>query len=144
MMNLDYRKVGMTCLLFAFMVNLIFSLPYPGKKKYFSVWLIKVLKICGKDGLGSQRRGQNRLRGRAHRLGHTCEIAHLGSCYLGRYPWEVDNREKSVRKVPNIVPRTTKLKKRGMRFSQQIHNAWRTQFCWKQKGEVVKSKYFSI
>ena len=33
----------------------------------------------------------------------TLEIAHLRSCYLGKYPWEVDALEKVFGKVPNIL-----------------------------------------
>ena len=45
--------------------------------------------------------------GRALRLGQTWEvavweIAHLGSCYLGKYPWYVATLEKAFGKVPNI------------------------------------------
>ena len=45
--------------------------------------------------------------GRALRLGQTWEgaayeIAHLGSCHLGNYLWEVAVRENVFRKVPNI------------------------------------------
>ena len=45
--------------------------------------------------------------GRALRLEQTWEvaareIAHLGSCHLGKYPWEVDTWQKSFEKVPNI------------------------------------------
>ena len=29
------------------------------------------------------------------------EIAHLGNCHLGKYPWEVATWEKSFEKVPN-------------------------------------------
>ena len=31
------------------------------------------------------------------------EIAHLGSCHLGKYPWEVAAWEKAFGKVPNIL-----------------------------------------
>ena len=30
------------------------------------------------------------------------EIAHLGSCHLGKYPWEVAAWEKDFGKVPDI------------------------------------------
>jgi len=45
--------------------------------------------------------------GQALRLGQTWEVAaweipHLGSCHLGKYPWEVDTWEKFFGKVPNI------------------------------------------
>jgi len=33
----------------------------------------------------------------------TWEIAHLRSCYLGKYPWEVAVLEKAFGKVPNIL-----------------------------------------
>ena len=45
--------------------------------------------------------------GQARRLGRTWEvaaweIAHLGSCHLGKYPWKVNAWEKAFGKVPNI------------------------------------------
>mgnify|MGYP000929313377 CR=1 FL=1 len=46
-------------------------------------------------------------KGRPLRLGQTWEvaaweIAHLGSCHLGKYPWEVATWEKSFGKLPII------------------------------------------
>ena len=46
--------------------------------------------------------------GQALRLGQTLEIAaweiaHLGSCHLGKYPWEVVAWENVFGKVPNIL-----------------------------------------
>ena len=32
------------------------------------------------------------------------EISHLGSCQLGKYPWEVTAYEKFVGKLPNVFP----------------------------------------
>ena len=33
----------------------------------------------------------------------TWEIAHLRSCYLGKYPWEVSALEKAFGEVPNVL-----------------------------------------
>ena len=53
--------------------------------------------------------------GRALRLGQTWEvaaweIAHLGSCHLGKYRWEVATWEKSFGKLPNIELLMSRLK----------------------------------
>ena len=58
---------------------------------------------CGQDGLGGRAPRLEQAWGRKLRLGQTWEIAHLESCHLGKYPWEVSTREKSRGKVPNII-----------------------------------------
>ena len=64
--------------------------------------------------LGSRpsKASQDATGGRALRLGRmgqgqtwevaALEIAQLGSCHLGKYPWEVADWEKAFGKVPNI------------------------------------------
>ena len=64
-------------------------------------------KHGGQDGLGGPAPWLEQAWGRALWLGQTqevaaWEIAHLGSLYLGKYPWEDTTWEKSFGKVPNI------------------------------------------
>ena len=53
--------------------------------------------------MGGRAMRLEQAEGQALRLRHTwdvaaCEIAHLGSCHLGKYPWEVATWEKSFEK----------------------------------------------
>ena len=61
----------------------------------------------GQDRLDGRALRLEQAGGRALRLGQTWEvaaqkIAHFGSCYLGKSPWEVSTWKKSFGKVPNI------------------------------------------
>jgi len=68
----------------------------------------KLLRVerCSYDRLGGR---VLRLDGGARRLGQTLEFAaleigYLGSCHLGKYPWEAAAWEKFFGKVPSILP----------------------------------------
>ena len=53
------------------------------------------------DGIGGRAPRLDHAGGRALLLGHSWEvaawvIAHLGSCHMGKYPWEVATWEKKM------------------------------------------------
>jgi len=52
-----------------------------------------------KDKSGPLRGAAGFNGGRSLWQGQNWEIAHLGSCHLGKYPWEVDTLEKSFGKA---------------------------------------------
>ena len=70
------------------------------------VWAERALRLGWGRGAECYN-SYNRLGGRALRLGQTWkvaawEITHLGSCYLGKYYWEVADWKNVFGKVPNI------------------------------------------
>ena len=65
-------------------------------------------ECCHYDGEEGRAPRLKQAWGLALRLRHTWEVAdyeigYLGSCHLGKYPWEVALWEISFGKVPNIL-----------------------------------------
>ena len=57
--------------------------------------------------MGPSNSARTGWEGRALRLGQTWvvaawEIAHLGSCHLGKYPWEVSAWENGLGKISGV------------------------------------------